>query len=285
MIEHRLATGRWHRSHPGVYVVGGAPESWLQDVWAAVLAVGGDVTASYETGLLLQGIATAAQVAQYPITLIAAHGRHPRVAGAVVHQIDDVRPHHLTKVTGLAVCRPARILVDMAATTSERRLHDLVDDVIVGRHTTLAQMATVLNELARPGKPGVAKLARVLDRGSPGYVPPHSVLEERLFDCLERAALPPPIRQMRLPGRGAIEGIADAGYPDAQLLLEVDGRRWHTRVRDIARDHVRDAEAARVGWVTLRFVYEQLVGDPVGVAATVADVRRERLSQIFQRAS
>jgi very-short-patch-repair endonuclease len=63
------------------------------------------------------------------------------------------------------------------------------------------------------------------------------------------------------------------------MLLEADGRRWHTRVRDIRRDHERDSEAARVGWVTLRFVYEQLVSAPDDVAATVADVRQVRLVQ------
>lgn len=285
MIKHRLATCRWRRQHPGVYVVGGVPTSWLQDVWAAVLAVGEEVTVSYETALLLHGAVTDVAVARYPITLMAAHGRHARVAGAVVHQIDDLRPQHITRLAGLDVCLPARVVVDMAATTGEKRLGNLLDDLIVSRRTTLAEVATYVQELARPGKPGIAKLARVLDHRGPGYVPPHSALERKLLACLHTAGLPPPIRQLPLPGRGAIEGIADAGYPDARLLIEADGRRWHTRIRDIGRDHARDAEAARAGWMTLRFVYEQIVGDPAEVAATVADVRRRRLAEIVKLAS
>jgi hypothetical protein len=40
---------------------------------------------------------------------------------------------------------------------------------------------------------------------------------------------------------------------------------------------MRDAEAARVGWLTLRFVYEQIMEDPVEVCAIVADVRASRV--------
>ena len=64
--------------------------------------------------------------------------------------------------------------------------------------------------------------------------------------------------QRALPGTGAVEGVVDAAYPDCRLILEADGRRWHTRVDDLRRDHERDAEAARAGWQTLRFLYEQI---------------------------
>ena len=73
-----------------------------------------------------------------------------------------------------------------------------------------------------------------------------------------------------------MSGLVDAAYCDVRLILEADGRRWHTRIRDLRRDHLRDAEAARVGWQTLRFLYEEIVGDPGNVAATVADVRLAR---------
>ena len=69
----------------------------------------------------------------------------------------------------------------------------------------------------------------------------------------------------------------------ARVILEADGRRWHTRIRDLAEDHVRDAEAARVGWETLRFVYEQIAEEPEEVCATVADVRAVRLGLLDPR--
>jgi very-short-patch-repair endonuclease len=67
--------------------------------------------------------------------------------------------------------------------------------------------------------------------------------------------------------------------------LEPRTRRWHTRIRDLRRDHLRDAEAARAGWQTLRFLYEEIVGDPGNVAATVADVRLARTGEFGRPAA
>jgi len=47
----------------------------------------------------------------------------------------------------------------------------------------------------------------------------------------------------------------------------------------------RDNEAARVGWQTLRFPWEEVVHDPDDVAATVRDVRAQRLSSVQRSVS
>src|ERR671919_1795556 len=122
----------------------------------------------------------------------------------------------------------------------------------------------------------VSSLGRVLDERGAGPTPPASERERALFAALDAGGLPRPRRQMALPSRGAIEGLVDAAYPDCRLILESDGRRWHARINDLKRDHERDAEAARVGWQTLRFVYEQIIHDPHEVCAVVADVRAVR---------
>jgi hypothetical protein len=217
------------------------------------------------------------RTAHRPITLTVRHGSHARVAGAIVHQIDDLAPAHVTSMNGLPVSRVARALVEVAATVGERRLGDMVDDVVWARRASLLRVSACLRQVARPGKPGIAKLARVLDARSDGPVPAGSDLERSMFGALAVGGLPVPARQTPLPGRGLAEGLVDASYSDARVILEADGRRWHTRIRDLAKDHVRDGEAARVGWETLRFVYEQIVEEPGEVCATVADVRTVRL--------
>ena len=121
------------------------------------------------------------------------------------------------------------------------------------------------------------QLGEVLDERRDGCVADQSRLERALFTALGRDALPLPAPQVPLPNRGAIEGVVDGAYSDAKLILEANGRRWHTRLRDLKRDHLRDAEAARVGWETLRFVYEQIIGNPDEVCALVRDVRAVRL--------
>jgi very-short-patch-repair endonuclease len=76
-----------------------------------------------------------------------------------------------------------------------------------------------------------------------------------------------------------LTGIVDGAYLDAKIILEADGRTWHARQQAFRRDRQRDNEAARVGWQTLRFPWEEVVHDPEDTAATVRDVRAQRLSR------
>lgn len=279
MIRYRVDRGRWRRRYPGVYEINGCPASWHQDVWAAVLAVGLSAVVTHETALLLHGVPHD-QLPRYPVTLTVPRGEHHRVAGATVHQIDDLIADDVTEVDGLRVSLPERAIVEAASAVKARiRLGALLDHLIVDRRTTIARVAGCLARVARPGKPGVAILGAVLDERGPGFVPPASKLEELLFSVLADAGLPEPVRQIQLPGRGAVKGLVDAGYLDARLLLEADGRRWHTRQTDLRRDHRRDAESIRAGWATLRFLYEQLIEEPNEIAATVTETRNVRLQQ------
>jgi very-short-patch-repair endonuclease len=176
----------------------------------------------------------------------------------------------------MPVSRVERAIVEVAADIRPLRLGRVVDDAVAGKHTSYSRIGSCLSELARRGKPGVRALAGVLDERGGGYVPPESELEHALFAVLVKGGLPPPRRQVPLPGRGAVVGLADGAYVDERVLLEADGRRWHSRIRDLKRDHQRDAEAARVGWLTLRFLYEQIRYEAADVCATVADVLRTR---------
>ncbi|HEX6420340.1 MAG TPA: type IV toxin-antitoxin system AbiEi family antitoxin domain-containing protein [Acidimicrobiales bacterium] len=273
-IGRRLRSGVWVRAHPGVYQPAGVPPMWVGEVWAAFLAVGPMATVTHETSLRVHG---SDHVRPRPVILTVPHGGHPRVRGAFVHQIDDLRPAHVTTVDGLPVSTAARAVVEVAATLGSRQLGRVLDDLVFDKRTQYPEVAVRLAEVARPGKPGVAKLAAVLDERSDEAVPPGSELERAMFAALVGGGLPAPQPQVALPGVGPLQGLVDAAYPEAKLILEADGRRWHTRVRDLARDHARDCQAARAGWQTLRFAYEHINYDPEGVCATVADVLAVRL--------
>ena len=274
-IQRRVRSGRWRRTRSGVYVVGGVPASWMQDVWCAFLAIGPAAVVTHETALRIHRMG---EVPDSLLTFTVPHGDHARLPGVFVHQIDDLRSHRVRTISGLPVSTPERVIVELAAGTGERRLGRLLDGAVAAKRTTYARAAGCMHEVFRPGKPGMVKLASVLDARGDGFVPPHSELERALFAALAAGGLPAPRRQHPLPGRGAVNGLVDAAYPDARLIVEADGRRWHTRIDDLKRDHLRDTEAARAGWLTLRFVYEQIVHDPADVCAAIRDVRTSRLA-------
>lgn len=274
-IARRVRSGRWERCHPGVYRLGSAPDGHLQQLWAAHLAAGPDSVISHEAaaGLFrLTGFPRCAPV------LILPHPRHARVSGATVHQISDLDARWIWRLDGLPVTTSARTIVDLAAVTSRARLARALEDGLVSGKVGHGAVAACLFEVMRPGKRGLGKLASILDEHGPGTIPAASELERLLFQAIESAGLPRPRRQFPLPGRQAATGRVDAAYVEAKLILEADGRRWHSRRADFARDRRRDNEAARAGWQTLRFTWEELRDEPTEVAATVQEVRDERLA-------
>lgn len=280
-ISRRLSSGAWTRVLPGVFVVGGTPESRMLRLWSAVLAVGPQAVLTHETAALLHG---AERLPLAPVTLTAPHGGHHRLPGVVVHQIDDLAEWQRSTWCGLPISSAARCVVELGATCGVETIGLVADDLVRGGRTTYAAIAAVLADISRPGKPGIEKVARALDERGDGFVPPASELERRLFGALEAGGLPTPERQIPLPGRGSVPGIADGGYRDAQIVLEADGRRWHARVAAARLDRERDAQVVRAGWVPLRFVFEQITDAPQEVCAVVAETRVTRLRQLRRAA-
>jgi len=105
---------------------------------------------------------------------------------------------------------------------------------------------------------------------------PDSVLERLLRDALRSVGLPDPVPQHPHPGREIGTGWVDYAYPDAKLILEADGRRWHQRIADLERDNARDKAASRAGWLTMRFMHEELTTDPVEQGRSVIEALSHR---------
>ncbi len=249
--------------------------SFFRRLWIAHLTAGLHSVLSHET------VAALINLTGFPrrqVVLTVDHPQHLHVPGAFVHQISDLQRRWIWHIDGLPVTVTARTIVDLSSVCTRAHLAVVVDDAIAERKVTEARIAQCLSAVLRPGKRGLEKLVDILDRRGEGFVPPMSELERRLFAALESHGLPEPVRQFPHPNRGAITGIVDGAYPDAKLILEADGRTWHDRQRAFRTDRRRDNEAARVGWQTLRFPWEEVVHDPEDVAATVRDVRAHRLS-------
>lgn len=233
MIASRLASGRWERVAPGVYRLDGAPPSFRQRLWVARLVVDTYAVVSHQAAAALH------HFLGFPpreVSLLVPHGKHRVVPGAVIHQTRDALlvPCHLDE--GLIVSTPARTFIDLAAIgVGRRRLGSALDDAVVNHKVRLSDVHAEFASVARKGKPGVRLLAAVLDARSPGEPRPMSELERAHFALYDRFGGPRPVAQWRYPGRGAVPGCADGGFPDALLAVETDGRRWHTRIADIKR--------------------------------------------------
>ncbi|MEO7555516.1 MAG: DUF559 domain-containing protein [Acidimicrobiales bacterium] len=276
-IKQRTGSGRWVRKVPGVYANAAVGSSYDQRLWVAWLACGPTATISHEAAAELHGLPN---VVRGLVTLTVDHSGQQRIPDAFVHQISDVQTHHRTSVRGLPVTTIPRTIVDLGAVVGPVRLQHIVESAEHGRHASYLDIGECLLEVARRGKPGVQALSRVLRLLTDTGGLDQSVLERALLLLLKRHHLPPPIPQMAHPGRALPTSCVDCGYPEGQLIIEADGRAWHSRIADLRLDHERDAEAARAGWLTLRLFYEHIVDDPDGTATTIRDVLTTRAAQL-----
>jgi hypothetical protein len=276
--QRRLASGRWRNAGPGVWVLPSSPPTHEQRLWIALLGAGRESVVSHEAAAELHHIKN---VLRGLVTLTVPHGDHPRVRNATVHQLSDVLPHHIEVVHGLTVTTIPRTVVDLAAVVGPVRLQHIVEDVAYDGLSTFVEIGECLKSVARRGKPGVRRLSLVLDSYRGGKEVARSRLERSLLEVIHQFGIPMPIPQYAFPGRQFVNGCVDFAFPDAKLVLEADGRRWHTRIRDLKRDHERDGDAAEAGWLTLRLLYEHITGDPEGSARrirTVLDTRQAQLA-------
>lgn len=278
-IARRIRSGEWVREAPGVYGVRWFPDLPDRRLWVAYLAVGPTAVVSHECAAARRGFGS---VPQDRLVLTSGRGSHHRVAGATVHQLLDVLPHHIVIEDGFRITTIPRTIVDCAATVSAVRLERMVEHGIRRKLVTTKEIRDVVGDVARRGKPGMAKLGRALSKFGPGTVVGDTVLEKLLLVAVLGAGNPMPVPQFPHPGRHPGKGRVDFAYPDLKVILEADGRPWHERIADVARDRQRDNEAARAGWVTLRFMYEELEGDPADVGAAVAETLAERAA-LFSR--
>lgn len=265
------------RTHPNVWRFGAAVETDHSRMWSAWLETGGAGVISHESALRLHGLRRLPPT----IGLTLPAGTNRRVEGVHLHRVCDLFPHHVTEVDGLPVTTLARSLLDSASRFSGTRLGDLFDEATIRlRLTTIESIGACFGELNRRGRRGVPKIWRELGKRSTGQPTNRSTLERHLDDLLTSIGLTHAVHEHPLPTDGGLPGLVDRALPDAQLIVEVDGRRWHARERDMARDRARDREAARFGWQTLRILDEELTERREIVAGEVLGAYRVRLDQL-----
>jgi hypothetical protein len=262
-VRSRVERGVWQRLAPGVLGFAGHRDSLRRRCWIAVLNAGDDAVLSHGTAGLLHGMWP---LDAGPIEVTVPRGHTRALAGTTRHRPRVLEPRHLHQIDGLTVTTAARTILDLSAQVRDRRLAEIVEHCEVERICSLMTVGAELGRTRRRGLPGVRRLESVLDLLGGGEPVPHSELE-RLGDQVRRlAGLPEPLHEHPLPSARGRLGFVDRAWPEAMLIVEYDGRRWHTRRSQMNKDHQRDLEASALGWHPLRLTWEQLADDVAGTA-------------------
>ena len=83
-------------------------------------------------------------------------------------------------------------------------------------------------------------------------------LEERFLAVSRRAELPQPVANEWVKTEAGDVQV-DFAWRDLRLVVETDGRRYHTDEWSFEEDRRRDAELKLAGWEVQRFTWRQLV--------------------------
>ena len=277
-----VRSGRFSRLAPGVYGLADRPPSWHRSLWLAHLHAGPDSCISHQAAARLHGCDEAPEGALDIICRTnARHGPND----VRRHIIYDLGPDDTEEIDGLPVTNLVRTIVDLAAVMHIATLRTLLKREITDRRVTAAEVGGRLADLRQAGKPGVVKLSRVLDDVGPGEGLARSRLERLLDDVLRRSGLPTPEHEYPLPGRGAVTGFVDRCWPEAQWIVEADGRKWHSRQLRMEHDATRRAEAQAVGFETTAVMWEHLTADPDGTALLLRRIYEQRIALLGHRSA
>jgi putative AbiEi antitoxin of type IV toxin-antitoxin system len=185
--RRRVARGRLHRIHRGVYAVG-RPDVPVEGRWmAAVLACGEGALLSHVSAAALHRLLSSAG-ATIDVTVPRRVGLSRR--GIRAHRSTCLIPVDRALV-GLIPCTSIpRTLLDLAGVVHRPALERACDQAEVLQVLDLDAVRELLSRTA--GCPGVRRLRAVLETGQVGENIPHTELEERFLGLCRSAELPPP---------------------------------------------------------------------------------------------
>jgi very-short-patch-repair endonuclease/predicted transcriptional regulator of viral defense system len=260
-VRKQAMKGWLHRVRRGVYTIG-RPRLGDEGRWmAAVLACGHGSVLSHQAAGELWGLRRRRKEPGADVTIPRTSGRRPR-ASISVHRATTLRSEERTVHRRIPVTTPARTILDLATKLPQRQLERAVDeadrlglcteddlDEIVGVHFARA---------------GAGALRALLNEHRAGSTATRNDFEERFLSLCRRHRLPQP--EVNVP---LLDYVVDFLWPDAHLVVEVDGRATHGTRRAFQADRDRDSRLAVAGFRVLRFTWWDVTRRPAVVADRV----------------
>lgn len=275
MISSRLDAGRWIRLCSGVYAYASAPPKWERQVTAAVLSRPRAYVAG-RSAAYLHGFGGYRR--GRPEILVPASGNARSPLARVVREshFDEVSTNRLS---GFETTTPAETIWTLARSLAAEQLEKLVDSQLAARKVAVNDFDPILQRIEDERRPGGPRLrAALADRRMDAYQPPTSELESHLYPLLDSPGIPPYTRQCPIRLDDRIQAVLDAYIPQWRLIVEADGRRWHTRQSDFERDRRRDNAAVVMGLHVVRFSYRMLVNERAYCLRTLLEAGRSRVA-------
>ena len=256
-IDGRIESGEYVRVHHGVYCIAPRRDDPISRAAAAVLACGPEAVLSHGSAATLWGLL---RNWTFPLEVIATQRKRP---GIVTHRCRTLKRRDITRQHGIPTTSPERTILDNAPRLNSKQLTRMVNDGRLSGYVHLATLADVVSR--NPHHPG-ANLLRpfVEDSGNPT----RSGFEDAFKAFCASYRLPTPLINTKVNGYEV-----DAYFPDHNLIVELDGRRYHDDPESFEEDREQDAEQLKHGLRTVRITDERFTTGP--------DEEAQRLQEIL----
>lgn len=262
------AGGSWQRLLPGVYLtVTGTPTQDQLDT-AALLYAGRGSTLTGAAALRRHGVRT--PPAKIVDVLVPAT-RERKSVEYVAIRLTTRLPEQVCYIGPVQFVLPARAVADSA-----RWLGDLASvraTVAAAVQTGLCTIDQLVAELRSGPVQGSAYLRTVLAEVASGI---RSSSEAEMKDLVKRGRLPLPLFNARLFCGDELIAVADAWWPEACVVVEVDSKEWHLSPRDWEKTMNRHAKLTALGILVLHFTPRQIRHEPEQVLATIRQALASR---------
>ena len=257
-IDYRRASGAWIVLDRAVYALDSSPPTWHRQVMAAVLSKN-RARASGVTAGVLHGMPHCRK--EGPEITVPASGSAAS-ALATVRRRSDFKTLKLVLIDRIPTTDAPTTLFDLASRLRPEWLQRTIDDSLVRGKVTADELHTVLTAYDGCRLSGTVAFREAVEEISDDYVPSESVLEVALMGVLGDPRIPLVNAQAKLSWWHELPHRVDTYIPAWSLIVEADGRTYHTKRSDFENDRRRDNLAVAHGYRVLRFTYRMLTEEP-----------------------
>lgn len=260
-VDYRVACGMLVPVHRGVYSVRWDPTP-LRRVIAAVLAAGADSYVSHRAAAAVLEISGALSDA-VPVEVSTRRDVRMSDPGIRIYRVGSLETHDVTTYQGIPLTTAARTLFDLAATGCG--IGQLERAYAAASRKGLLERQDLDRLLRRYPRRRGRRLVQALLAAdeSPSYT--RSEAERRFLELVRACRLPEPATNV------VVEGFeVDFLWREERLIVEVDGRAYHTASRRFEGDRARDAVLMAGGFRTMRVTWAQITREPQPLIARLA---------------
>lgn len=272
-IDYRVASGRWVAIHPGIYLIGGTPNTWFQQVAAACLWARTGY-ASHRTAAALWGLP--GFVCEGPlIDVTVATCRLPPRSGLHVHFTNRILAADVKARRNIPTSCIERTLLDLGAVSKEKTVAIAVDQAVRKGLTTIDRLERYRRTVAKQGRNGCGVLRGVLEPRLGLKELPNSALETLFFQLQTCSSIPTPVLQYEIWHKGRFVARPDFAWPDRKKALEMDGFDPHGGYEGFNHDRARLTDMALARWGIMHGTWREATRDPDGLVRRVEEFLQE----------